>query len=159
MRPANASPKRLLNLSLFTIYSQIKLKCQTLKIKVEVMKETNWTCAIRLLMFDSILVFYVPGRYVYAKGNRDTARDRDVDSRQNLPNIFARKEENGNWTAKRLSVRRTLEVKPLDRNPLDRNRTRFKVTYYGGERSLISLSLNLGICRCGGHEVRRPAVV
>ena len=41
------------------------------------------TCAFRLIIFDSISVFYVPGRYVYAKGNRYTARDRDVDKRQN----------------------------------------------------------------------------
>ena len=34
------------------------------------MTEKNGTCAIRLLMFDSIPVFYVPGRYVYAKGLR-----------------------------------------------------------------------------------------
>ena len=39
----------------------------------------NGTCAIRLLMFDFISVFYVLGRYVYAKGNRDTARDRNAD--------------------------------------------------------------------------------
>ena len=50
-----------------------------IEIKVEVMTEKNGTCAIRLLMFDSISVFYVPRRYVYAKGNRDKARDRDVD--------------------------------------------------------------------------------
>ena len=41
------------------------------------MTEKNGTCAIRLLMFDGISVFYVPERYVYAKGNR--ARERDVD--------------------------------------------------------------------------------
>ena len=66
------------SLAIYDIFAN-QIKCQTLKIKAEVMTEKNGTCANRLLMFDSISVFYVPGRYVYAKGNRDTARDRDVD--------------------------------------------------------------------------------
>ena len=66
------------SLTIYDVFAN-KIKCQTLKIKIEVMTEKNGTCAIRLLMFDSVSVFHVPGRYVYAKGNRDTARDGDVD--------------------------------------------------------------------------------
>ena len=54
------------------------------------------------------------GKIRLRKCNRDTARDRDVDLRQNLPNIFSRKEEDGNWTAKKILVRRPLEVYLLD---------------------------------------------
>ena len=49
---------RALSLTIYEIFAnQIKCKKLTLKMKVKVKKEKNWTCANRA-MFDSILIFF-----------------------------------------------------------------------------------------------------
>ena len=74
------------SLTIYDIFAN-QIKCQTLKLMVEVMTKKCGTCAIRLLMFDSISVFYVPGWYVYAKGT-ETQQETGMLNRGKICQIY-----------------------------------------------------------------------